>query len=132
MSTPARRWQFSLREFLIATTVLALACGFAVILPLQISVLLVGLIWIVATSLLIIGLIFGQGDRRAFCIGALVVVSAMWTGIGGLFMHGVHSFIGMSSATQSLRHWLDLAVLAVVAVANGRLCVKARAYFESE
>ena len=136
MSTPTGRWQFSLRELLIATTVLAFGCGFAVLVPVEVSHLLIGLIWIIALSLLIVGLVFARGDRRAFCIGAFIVASSVWTDIGGRFMQGVHFLYGVFSAGSGvplpIMLWLDLAVLAALAVANGWLCVKARAYFESE
>jgi hypothetical protein len=131
-----RQWQFSLRSLMIATTVLAIGCGFAKFVPIEVSHLLIGLIWVVATSLLLTGLIFGRGDVRAFCIGASVVISSMWTGIGGRLMQGVHFFFGVFSAgsgvSQPIMLWLDLAVLAALAVANGWLCVRARAYFERE
>jgi hypothetical protein len=136
VNTPARRWQFSLRELLIATTVLAFGCAFAVLVPVEVSHLLIGLIWIIALSLLIVGLVFSRGDRRAFCIGAFIVASSVWTDLGGRFMQGVHFFYGVfaggSGVPLPIMLWLDLAVLAAVAVANGWLCVKARAYFESE
>ncbi len=135
MNTTARRWQFSLRELLIATTVLAFGCAFAVVVPVEVSHLLIGLIWIIALSLLIVGLVFSRGDRRAFCIGAFIVASSVWTDIGGRLMQGVHFFYGAFSAGSGvplpIMLWLDLAVLAALAVANGWLCVKARAYFES-
>lgn len=117
-------------------TALAIACGFAGFVPVEISQLLIGFVWIVATSLLIVGLFFGRGDRRAFCIGASVVVSSMWTGIGGRFMEGIHYLFGIFSlgygVSQPIMLWLDLAVLAALAVANGWLCMRARAYFERD
>lgn len=100
--------------------------------PVEISHLLIGLIWIVATSVLLIGVFYGRGDQRAFCIGASVVVSSMWTSIGGRFMQGVHygfDLVGLG-AWQPIVLWLDLGVLALTAVANGWLCVQARRYFE--
>ncbi len=128
--------RFSLGTLFVAMTAFAIACGFAVLVPVEISHLLIGLIWIVATSMLIVGLFFGRGDRRAFCIGASVVVSSMWTAIGGRFMQGVHFFFDAFSAgsgvSQPLMLWLDLAVLATLAAANGWLCMRARAYFERE
>ena len=134
--TTSGHWQFSLRSLFIATTALALACGFAVLVPVEVSHLLIGFIWIVATSLLIVGLFFGRGDRRAFCIGASVVMSSMWTDIGGRFMQGVHFFFDLftagSGVSLPITLWLDLAVLAALAVGNGWLCMKARAYFERD
>ncbi|MDZ4657607.1 MAG: hypothetical protein SH868_08515 [Bythopirellula sp.] len=128
--------QFSLRSLFVAMTALAIACGFAGFVPVEISQLLIGFVWIVATSLLIVGLFFGRGDRRAFCIGASVVVSSMWTGIGGRFMQGIHYLFGIFSlgygVSQPILLWLDLAVLAALAVANGWLCMRARAYFERD
>lgn len=134
-TTPGR-WKFSLRTLFVAMTALGIACGFAVLVPVEVSHLLIGLIWILATSLLIVGLFFGRGDQRAFCIGASVVVTSMWTGLGGRFMQGVHFLFGVFSAgygvSLPIMLWLDLAVLAALAVANGWLCMKARAYFERD
>jgi hypothetical protein len=121
-----------LRFLFIAMTVTALGCSLAVLVPVEVSHLLIGLIWIVATSVLLVGVLFGRDDQRAFCIGASVVVSSMWTSIGGRFMQGVHysfDLVGLG-VWQPIVLWLDLAVLALAAVLNGWLCVRARAYFE--
>jgi hypothetical protein len=115
-------------------TALALGCGFAILMPIEISHLLIGLIWIVALSVLTVGLFFARGDQRAFCIGAFIVASSVWTDIGGRFMQGVHYLYEVLSFGQGvalpLMLWLDLAVLALVAIANGWLCMQARRYFE--
>lgn len=126
--------QFSLRFLFVAMTCLALGCGFAVLMPVEISHLLIGLIWIVALSVLTVGLFFARGDERAFCIGAFIVASSVWTDIGGRFMQGVHYVYQIASIGYGLSLpvmlWLDLAVLALTAIANGWLCVQARRYFE--
>jgi hypothetical protein len=134
VGTPLRRLQFGLGTLFVGMTALAIACVFAAVLPIGISQLLIGLIWIVATSVLLIGIFFDRGDQRAFCIGASVVVSSMWTGIGGRFMQGVHylieSFPLSGDVSQPIMLWLDLVVLAAVAVLNGWLCIRAREFFE--
>jgi hypothetical protein len=128
--------QFSLRFLFVAMTVLALGCGFAVLMPVEISHLLIGLIWIVALSVLVVGLFFARGDQRAFCIGAFIVASSAWTDIGGRFMQGVHYGYGIFTLGYGISLpvllWLDLVVLALTAVANGWLCVQARRYFERQ
>lgn len=117
-------------------TVIALGCGFAVIVPVEISHLLIGLIWMIAFGVLTVGLIFGRGDRRAFCIGAFVVVASVWFDIGGRVMQGVHYLFGVISlgygVPLQVMLWLDLGVLAALAVANGWLCVRARKFFEND
>jgi hypothetical protein len=126
--------QFSLRFLFIAMTALALGCGFAVLMPVEISHLLIGLIWIIALSVLVVGLFFARGDQRAFCIGAFIVSASVWTDIGGRFMQGVHyvyqAFALGYGVSLPLMLWLDVAVLALTAIANGWLCVRARRYFE--
>lgn len=127
--------QFSLRFLFVAMTALAIGCGFAVVMPVAISHLLIGLIWIVALSILAVGLIFARGDQRAFCIGAFIVASSAWTDIGGRYMQGVHYLYELVavgfSVPLALMLWLDLGVLAATSIANGWLCVRARRYFES-
>lgn len=126
--------RFSLQGLLVAMTTLAVGCGFAVLMPVEISHLLIGLIWIVALSVLTVGVVFGQSDQRAFCIGALIVASSVWTNIGGRFMQGVHHVYDLITlgygVSLPIVLWLDLAVLLVTAVANGWLCTRARGYFE--
>jgi hypothetical protein len=130
------RWRFSLSSLFWATTVIALGCGFAVIVPVEISHLLIGLIWMIAFGVLTVGLIFGRGDRRAFCVGAFVVVASVWFDIGGRVMQGVHYLFGVISlgygVPLQMMLWLDLGVLAALAVANGWLCVRARQFFEHD
>jgi hypothetical protein len=126
--------QFSLRFVFIAMTVIALSCGFAVIVPPEISHLIIGLIWIVAISILAVGLFFARGDQRAFCIGAFIVTSSVWTDIGGRFMQGVHYLYQILAlgygVSLPIMLWLDLGVLGLTAAANGWLCMQARRYFE--
>lgn len=122
--------RFSLRSLLIATTCFAIWCAFVSLMPAGLSQLLVGAVWFVATGWLVTGLVFGQGDQRAFCIGALLVVSSMWTGLGGQYMHGFHRLF-MPSSAGSFGVWLDLLMIAGTAVANGWFCIWARRFFES-
>jgi hypothetical protein len=129
-------WRFSLGSLFWATTVIALGCGFAVIVPVEISHLLIGLMWMIAFGVLTVGLIFGRGDRRAFCVGAFVVVASVWFDIGGRVMQGMHYLFGVISfgygVPLQMMLWLDLAVLAALAVANGWLCVQSRRFFETD
>lgn len=117
-------------------TLFALLCGVAVFVPIEISHLLIGLFWLIAISVLLMGIIMGRGDRRAFSIGAFVVVSSVWTDLGGRFMLGVHYFYDILSLGQGVplaaMLWLDLAVLAGTAVGIGWLCLRARAFFKAE
>lgn len=117
-------------------TFFALLCGVAVFVPIEISHLLIGLFWLIAISLLLLGIIVGRGDRRAFCVGAFVASASVWTDLGGRFMLGVHHLYDILSLGQGVplaaMLWLDLAVLAGTAVGIGWLCVRARAFFEPE
>ena len=135
----ARGWQFSLRTLLVGTTAFATLCGLVVILPTAFSDLILGAFWIVVSGWLITGILFAKGDKRAFCLGAAVVATSMWTGLGGRFVAGIrsllqvipwHWFAGPFSDTQSLEVWLIHLVLVVAAIANGWLCIRARRHFE--
>lgn len=119
--------RFSLRTLLIATTIFAFWCALVFLLPVELSQLLIGAIWFIATGWLLIGIIFGQGDRRAFCIGAVLVVSSMWTGVGGQYMHGFHRLFQIGGPVAA---WLDLVLIAGTAIANGWFCIWARRFFE--
>lgn len=125
--------QFSLRFLFQVMTTLAVVCGAAMILPFWFSQLVVGAIWIVAAAVAITGVVFAKGDQRAFYIGVLVALSSMSFGPGGRFMDGVHSLINAvapGTFSREALSWLDLAVLALLAWAMGRLCVFAKHYFE--
>jgi len=133
LPTP-KRWQFSLRTMLIGMTAFALFLGLTTTLPTAFSQLLLGLIWIAATGWLVTGLFFAHGDQRAFCIGAAIVVSSTWTGIGGRFLQGLFEIFsllfGGIDLPNALDLWLNHSVIATTALANGCLCIYARRYFE--
>lgn len=133
-SSLSRRFQFSLRTLLATMTTLAVLCGIAALLPVSLTHLVIGAIWIVAASVIITGLFFGEGDERAFCIGATVALSSMWTGPGGRFMMGFHAIFdtlfGGLNLPQSVNLWFDLGVHVLLVLANGWLCIRARAFFE--
>jgi hypothetical protein len=119
--------RFSLRTLMVGTTFFAIWCAFVAILPMAFSQLVVGAFWFAATGWLVTGVIFGRRDQRAFCLGAALVASSMWTGLGGQYMQGIHSIFGFE---QSLGVWLDLLVIAATAVANGWCCIWARRFFD--
>jgi len=129
------RLRFSTRTLLRLTTALAVICGLGTVLPAAMSQIALGALWIVASGWLITGIVFAKGDARAFCIGAAVVATSMWTGIGGGFAGGIRSllreilFLGWPSEVET---WLIHIALAVAAVGNGYLCILARRYFEWE
>jgi hypothetical protein len=118
-----------MRSLLIATTCFAVWCVLVSQFPGSLSQLLIGAVWFLATGWLAVGLVFGRGDQRAFCIGALLVVSSMWTGLGGQYLQGFHSLF-LRGLSDSLTAWLKLAMIAATAVANGWFCVRARRFFE--
>jgi len=129
------RLRFSTRTLLRITTALAVVCGLGTLLPTSMSQIALGALWIAVSGWLITGIVFAKGDARAFCIGAAVVATSMWTGIGGGFAGGIRIllrkilFLGWHSEVET---WLVHIALAVTAVANGYLCILARRYFERE
>lgn len=129
-------WQFSLKALLFATTGFAVFCGLCVVLPAAFSQIILGAFWIVVSGWLITGIVFAKGDKRAFCIGATVVATSMWTGVGGRFVGGLQSLLRgiplewQFTGTSNLEVWLIHLVLVAIAVANGYLCIRARRYFE--
>jgi len=118
---------------MLVMTGFAILCGFASALPAAFSHALIGLIWIGASGWLVTGLFFAHGDQRAFCIGSALVVSSMWTRIGGRFMQGMSDILGLFVALPiTTKAWLDLGLIVATAIANGYLCIRARHYFERE
>jgi len=132
------RLRFSVRTLLQVTTALAVVCGLGTVLPSSISQIAIGALWIVVSGWLITGIVFATGDARAFCIGAAVVATSMWTGVGGRFAGGISSLlretlflVGVGSVS-GIETWLVHIALAAAAVANGYLCILARRYFQRQ
>ena len=134
-------FRFSLRTLLRLMTGLAVVFGLGSMLPDALTQIVLGMLWLVASGWLITGILFAKGDARAFCIGATVVVTSMWTGIGGGLIGGIRTLLrgsisfwsgGSASGYQVLETWLIHALLVIVAVGNGYLCILARRYFEQE
>ena len=126
-----KAFQFSLRTMMIGMTGFAFLCGFASVLPAAFSHALIGLFWIGASGWLVTGLFFARGDQRAFCIGSAMVVSSMWTRVGGRFMQGMADIFGMFVVMPlGMKAWFDLGLIVATALANGYLCIRARHFFE--
>jgi len=130
----SRDWHFSLRTMLVIMTAFAIWCALTTQFPGAMSKAQIGLVWIVATGWLVTGLFYARGDQRAFCIGASVVVFAIWTRIDGRFFAGVFPMPSLVSgglrSPGAIMQWLELALIAAVAAANGWVCIRARRYFE--
>jgi len=134
-----RRWRFSLRSLMMVMTGIAVVLGLGAALPTFVSQILIGATWLVATGWLVPGIVFAQGDQRAFCIGAAVVVSSTWTGVGARFLEGLRQLVlfvpalivsDRSAGFMTADLWLKHILLLAAAVANGWLCIYARRYFE--
>jgi len=134
-----RARHFSLRALFLVMTAVSLWCGFATVLPGVLSHLLLGGLWLGITGWLLTGLVFARGDTRAFCLGAAVVVSSTWTGMGGQFLEAFRTLgsllthgmgLPYSEGIASLLLWFKHFALLATAIANGWLCIRARRYFE--
>lgn len=114
-------------------TTLAIACGLVTALPVVMSQILLGAIWIAAIGWLVTGIFFASNDQRAFCIGASVVVSSMWTGAGARFIDSLSQLLGAPFATSiKAGLWLDFLLVMATAFANGWLCIRAKHYFQRQ
>ncbi len=126
--------RFSMRSLMRLVTGFAVVCGLAVILPIYISQIVLGAIWIAAIGWLVTGVVFARGDQRAFCLGAGIVFTSMWTGVEARFLEGITrlfgALLGGVSIGSHVALWFDFLVLFIAAGANGWLCVRARRYFE--
>jgi hypothetical protein len=75
------RFQFSLRNLLIAVAVLAVLLGlFAVAGGILAWLLAILVVWILPTPL-VVAAVYSRGDIRAFSIGALVPWVSRWTNL---------------------------------------------------
>jgi hypothetical protein len=110
----------------------AVWCGLTLALPAALTQILMGLVWLAASVFLLTGLVFARGDAQAFCLGAVLVVTSTWTGLGGRLMDGVHrllQFVSSTSVGDALWLWVDLVVLTSAAVGMGWLAVVSRRFF---
>jgi len=134
-----KEWQFRLRAMMLGMSGFAIFFGVVSIIPTAFTQIALGAFWLVASGWLITGIAFAKNDFRAFCIGATVVATSMWTGLGGRFAQGIQSILrGIPidwittghTGTNNIETWLIHFALAATAVANGWLCIRARRYFE--
>ncbi|MEQ8838508.1 MAG: hypothetical protein RID07_17015 [Lacipirellulaceae bacterium] len=109
-------------------TALGLLCGLAQLLPLGFSLFVLSVLNLAITSVAATGLLFAKGQRRAFCLGALLTVGYTWTTGGGVMLQQAIS--SYRSSTSAIWLWFKYAVLVAAAIANGLLCIYARRYFE--
>jgi hypothetical protein len=72
------RFQFSLRWLLIAVTGICVLLGFAYVFDALVLIVIGMLLWCAIPTPLVICLIYGQGDYRAFAIGALMPWVVSW------------------------------------------------------
>ncbi len=131
-SRPAVR--YSTKTMLLAFTAASIALGVCAVLPNPLIQAILGAFWLAATGLLVTGLVFASGDRKAFCIGAAVVVASTWFGIGARFLDGVVETLWLLLNPIGIDFgdlWPKQALLVLAAAANGLLCVRARRYFEA-
>jgi hypothetical protein len=86
--------QFSLRTLLLVP--LAVACVFAVLLakPAAVALLELFVISLVLPAVLTVIIVYGSGCKRAFCIGALFPVGALW------FLSAIYLVEGVASAAN--------------------------------
>ncbi|NOY43098.1 MAG: hypothetical protein GXP26_14850 [Planctomycetes bacterium] len=110
-------------------------------LPGVLSHMLLGGLWLGITGWLLTGLVFARGDTRAFCIGAAVVVTSTWTGMGGQFLEAFRTLgallaqglaVPYSEGLSSVLLWFKHLALLATAIANGWFCIRARRYFEQQ
>lgn len=121
-----RGWQFSLRTLLIACTAAAVFFWLVSWLPI-LTQILIGLVEVATVGVLVVGVVFARGDQQAFCIGAAVVVTSMWTGVGARLIDALYHLLRLGGPLPLLKFLIVLAVAA----ANGWVCVRARRYFEA-
>ena len=130
-----RRWSFSLRTLLLCLTALAILFGLAKAFEIDISAILIQLIYLALSGVLVTGVFFAKDDRRAFCIGGTIVLSSKWFGESNRFWFVMADTL--TDATDSigiprsfLIEWFYLGFIIIVAIVNGLLCIRARRFFE--
>jgi hypothetical protein len=129
-----RRLQYTLRTLFVLTTAAAVACAVFFTLPAWVSVVVAVCVVISMPGVLTVMLIYGRGNTRAFCIGALFPA--------GVCLSPVVSAYGFALLAQYLDELLDalepnIAVLVflnvyfAVVLGNGLLAVGIRRMMET-
>jgi len=129
--------RFSLRTLLRIMTGLAILFGLATVLGINLGPLFVQIVWLVATGWLVTGLFYARGDQRAFCIGAIIIVSSKWLGADSRFWFVMADTLTDATDTLGIPRGpviecVYFAFILAVATCNGYLCILARRYFERE
>ncbi|MEM9354049.1 MAG: hypothetical protein AAGA92_13635 [Planctomycetota bacterium] len=127
------RFRFSTKTMLLALTLASLALGVCAVLPNPLVQAVIGAFWLAASGCLVTGLVFAKGDRKAFCIGATVVVASTWFGIGARFLDGVIETVALLLNPIGISFgdfWPKQVLLVLSAAANGLICVRARRHLE--
>ncbi len=128
-----RRLQYTLRTLFVLTTAAAIACAVFFALPAWVSVVVAVCVLISIPGLLTVMLIYGRGNTRAFCIGALFPA--------GFCLAPAVSAYGFAFSAEYLDELIDglepnIAVLVflnvyfAVVLGNGLLAVGVRRMME--
>lgn len=124
--------RFTLKTLFAAVFVSALICGIFFALPGWLSLCVLGLMWFLAPSVLIAGIVYGRGYGRAFSIGCVsaggclplvymygvAIVASGWDGVMSVDDNGVlimkvavalfSVFIGLCGLAGMAVRWLSL------------------------
>lgn len=128
-------FRFSLRTLLVSFTALAVSLGLAKGLDIDLLSLLIQFAWVAVTGCVITGLFFAQHDQRAFCIGAGLVLSSKWLGGSNRFWFVMSDTLSDTTDLIGIPRGPILEIIylgftALIAIANGLLCIQAMRYFD--
>ena len=111
------RFQFTISQMIVLTTVVAIFCAATFAVPTWLSIMLANCFGLLVPMVLTVVLVYGHGYERTFCIGALFPAGFMgWQQFGPFAYHFIFTdfFPRNIDADAQLKVWLFLlGVLAV-------------------
>ena len=128
---PPQRFQFSISQLIVLTTLVAVFCAAAISVPGWLSMILAGCVLAMLPMGCTVGIVYGQGYQRTFFIGALFPSGIV--GGQGLGMFGMLSYAGMQ-AFEGEGHflaWGFILAVCVVSAVFGLIAMWLRRMIES-
>jgi len=130
---PPQRFQFSILQLIVLTAVVAVFCAATISVPVWLSVILSGCVAVLLPMLVTVGVVYGQGDLRTFCIGALFPSGlAGWRAFGYSDVM-IYRYLGFSSGGSPNAHlwiWAGLLVVAIASALFGLIAIWLRRAIE--
>jgi len=131
---PPHRFQFTLSQLIVLMTLVAVFCASAISVPGWLSMILAGCFAILLPMAFTVGIVYGRGYQRTFCMGALFpsgIVGFQGLSVFGLFLYRPTRLGGDFDSEARLWVWVFLLAVCGVSIAFGLLAMGLRWMIES-